>query len=595
LFYLDHERLGGNWRYALAAAAFLLSTLAKGIALTMPTVLLALAWWQRGRITRRDLLRVLPYVLIGAVMAGVEVWGQHLAAHGDVVRSDGLLSRAALAGCAVWFYLGKLACPLRLCFFYPRWTLHEPGVLPYLPGAVLAVLAALAWSWRATWGRSALMLLVCYVGLLLPILGFVDIYYMRYSLVADHWQYAAMLVPCAVFAGMSASLARRIGLRLPANLLLSLGLLAALAGLSWRQSRMYAGPEILYRTTIERDPACWLAHENLGIALAARGRADAALAEHRKALEIKPDSPDAHNNLGVALELLGRADEAIAHYQIALELKPRDAQAHNNLGNALAGRGAVDEAICHYRKALEIEPDSAGAQVGFGNVLLGRGRLDEAIAHYERALGARPDYAEARYDLAKALAGRGRTEEAIAQYERALAIKSDFPDAHNNLANALARCGRTDEAVDHYRSALRSRPDDANARRNLAVVIGQREKVLSTLAELRRAIRTRPNDAAPLNDAAWILATNPNASIRNGNDAVDLAERARRLTGGRSPVLLDTLAAAYAETGRFADAVQTAGQAAALAARAGEKTLVERIRSRLELYSKGKPYRQRPG
>ena len=156
---------GGRWRFAAAVGAFLLAALAKGMTLTLPVVLLACAWWQRGRIERRDLLRVLPYVLIGVFMTGMEVCLQHVAAASDIVRCDDLLSRTAVAGCAVWFYLWKLIWPADLMFVYPQWRLDEWSVLSYLPGALLAVILVLAWRRRRSWGRPATMLIVCYVAL----------------------------------------------------------------------------------------------------------------------------------------------------------------------------------------------------------------------------------------------------------------------------------------------------------------------------------------------------------------------------------------------------------------------------------------------
>ncbi len=194
----------------LSIGVFLLSALAKVIAVTLPVVLLACAWWQRGRIARRDLLQVLPYLLIGVVMTCIEVSSQHLAGTGGTaVRCDSFFSRAAVAGCAVWFYLGKLIWPVDLIFVYPRWSIDERNMLAYLPGLLLAILLGLAWWQRRGWGRPLVMLIVCYVALLLPVLGFVNIYFMEYSLVADHWQYAAMIVPCAVFAAAAATLGRR--------------------------------------------------------------------------------------------------------------------------------------------------------------------------------------------------------------------------------------------------------------------------------------------------------------------------------------------------------------------------------------------------
>jgi tetratricopeptide (TPR) repeat protein len=537
LFFLACERRGGWWRWALAIGAFALSTLAKGMVITLPLVLLACAWWQRGRIARRDLLRVLPYLLIGAVMAATEVWTQHLVGAGAAVRSDGLLSRAAVAGCAVWFYFWKVIWPLDLRFIYPRWPIESWNVLSYLPGAVLVILLGLAWRRRDAWGRPIVMLIVCYVGLLLPALGFVNIYFMLYSLVSDHWQYAAMIVPCAVFAGATATLCRRrqasevgwaelasptsgllVGLATMLRMVpsahptathapksprivqgcLGLALLAALAVLTWRQSRLYADSETLYRTTIERNPACWMAHNNLGEVLTDSGRLDEAITQYRKALEIKPDFDVAHINLGAMLARRGEVDEAMVHYRKALETRPDYALAHVDLGSALAGRGEVDEAIAHYRKALEIKPDYAEAHDRLGNELAGRGELDEAIAHFRKALEIRPDDAEVHYNLGNALAGRGKVDEAIAHFRKALEIKPDYADACNNLALALARRGEFDEAIAHFRKALEIKPDFDLAHINLGAVLADRGEVDEAMAHYQKALElaTRENKQA---------------------------------------------------------------------------------------------------
>jgi protein O-mannosyl-transferase len=320
-FFLAHENRGGWWRYALALAAFFLSTLSKGMVITLPLVLLACAWWQRGRITRRDLLRVLPYFVIGAVMAGVEVWGQQFVGSDENVRGDDIFSRTATAGCAVWFYLGKLLWPLDLSFVYPRWQIDERNPLYYLPGVLLVIALGLAWRQRMTWGWPVVMLIVCYVALLLPALGFVNVYFMRFSLVADHYQYAATIVPAAALAAAAATLGRRC--RFPAWIAygLGVGLLAILAGLTWSQCRIYADAETLYRETIKKNPDCWMAHNNLGNLLTTRRKFAEAEYHCRRALEIKSDLADAHYNLGVALAGTGRVDEAIEHYQEALKIK----------------------------------------------------------------------------------------------------------------------------------------------------------------------------------------------------------------------------------------------------------------------------------
>jgi len=349
-----------------------------------------------------------------------------------------------------------------------------------------------------------------------------------------------------------------------------------------------------YRKALEIRPDFAEAHNNLGNVLVAHGQFNEATTHYQKALEINPDYVEANYNLGIALAGRGQIEGAIAHYQKALEINPDDADTHNALALALASRGQVDEAIAHFHMALKIQADSPNAHNNLALALVRRGQVDEAITHYLKALEYNPNYAMAHFNLGNALIGREQIDEAIAHYQKALDIQPDLADVHNNLAVALAGRGRLDEAIPHYQKALDIKPEDVNARRNLAMALSQRERILKSLAERQDAMRIRPNDAALLNDTAWMLATNPNASVRNGPDAVELAQRALRLSGGNEPAILGTLSAAYAEAGRFSDAVQTGEEAVRLAAAAGQRSLAEQFRIRLQLYRNGKPHRQPP-
>jgi Flp pilus assembly protein TadD len=271
----------------------------------------------------------------------------------------------------------------------------------------------------------------------------------------------------------------------------------------------------------------------------------------------RPMNARAHNNLGLLLS--GRGDEAIAHFRRALELKPDFAEAHNNLGVALAGRGQMDEAIAHYREALESKPDYADAHNNLGIALAGRGQLDEAIGHYREALKTKPDYAEAINNLGVALAGRGQVDEAITRFRRAVVLKPDYVGARINLGLALAGRGQAGEAIAQYEEALRIEPDNG----------------------------------AALTCLAWMRATCSDARLRDGPQAVSLARRAIDRSAGDANAL-DALAAAYAETGRFAEALQTARRAADLAMRQNERALAESIQARIGLYRTGAPFHEPP-
>ncbi len=469
-----------------------------------------------------------------------------------------IVERCLLAGRAIWFYIGKLFWPTELIFIYPRWQVSQAVWWQYLfPAAALLLLAG-CWALRRWW-RGPLAGLLFFVGTLFPVLGFCNVFPFLYSFVADHFQYLASLGVIALVSAGATLLLKRCGRwNHPVGHAACLVLLVSLGVLTWRQSRIYSDIDSLYRTTIARNPDCWMAHNNLGYALVDRGCIDEAMAQYRRALEIKPDYVEALDNLGVALFGQGRLEEAMAQYQKALAIKPDSAEIHNNLGNALANRGRFDEALAEYRKALEIKPGYVEALNDIGATLFVQGRPDEAMAQYRKALAIKPDYVGARYNLGNALANRGRFDEAMAQYEKVLDIA----------------------------------PDDWPARRNLGAVQSQRQRILESLSQRRKLLRSRPNDATLLNDTAWALATNPNASFRNGKEAVELAQRAVKLSAGQEPAILGTLAAAYAETGRFSEAVKTARTAQKLAAQQKQQTLADTLLAKIALYEAGKPYRQ---
>jgi tetratricopeptide (TPR) repeat protein len=249
----------------------------------------------------------------------------------------------------------------------------------------------------------------------------------------------------------------------------------------------------------------------------------------------------------------GRRSEAIAEWRRALELNPGDAKTHNNLGRALAEQGNLDEAIAHWRKALEANPNYAEAHNNLGAALIRRGKLDEAIAHFQKVLETGGQYAEVHNNLGWALEQKGKTDKAIAEWRKAIEINPKFAQAHFNLGNALSTRGKTPEA----------------------------------LAEWRSGLAIEPNRPAVLNQVARALATSPDGAIRNATEAVTLAERAVNLSGGTDPAILDTLAAAYAEAGRFPEAAKTARQALALATKQNKQPLAESLKARITSYESG--------
>jgi tetratricopeptide (TPR) repeat protein len=160
------------------------------------------------------------------------------------------------------------------------------------------------------------------------------------------------------------------------------------------------------------------------------------------------------------------------------------------------------------------------------------------------------------------------------------------------LGLALAGRGQFDEAIGHFEKGLSINRDDAQMRKNLGLVRSQLEALMNSLAQRREQLRLHPDDLTLMNDTAWMLATNPNASIRNGAEAVELARRAVQLDEGREPAILGTLAAALAEAGRFPEAVETARKALALATQQNKPSLIESVKVKLPLYEAGTPFRE---
>jgi protein O-mannosyl-transferase len=434
LWYLKFDDGRTRQTYAFALGLFLLGLLSKTAIVTLPLAWLVIFWWKRGAISwRRDVVPSLPFLLLAAVAGLVTRWFENIGIGYEATTLDfSMLDRFLIAGRAFWFQLSNLLWPSNLMFVYPRWDINAAVWWQYLfPIGVLALLVSL-WSLRR-WSRAPLVGVLIYIVLLLPSLGFLNIYFFIYSFVADHWQYLACLgiiTPCASGIVLLAGRFKRWqGWLEPATTLLLGGVLFVL---TWQQSRMYSDIETLYRTTIARNPACWMAQVNLGNILYKANRIPEAMDLFSQASRIKP---------------------AVAHY---------------SLGNALIEKGRTSEAIEEYRQALRIHPDYAEAHNNLGNALLLTGRTSEAIDQFEQALRISPGYAKAHNNLANALVQTGRASEAIDHYRKALRTTPTSASSHNNLGAALAQMGRIPEAIKEVEAALRINPGDVDARNNLA-------------------------------------------------------------------------------------------------------------------------------
>jgi len=384
-----------------------------------------------------------------------------------------------------------------------------------------------------------------------------------------------------------------------------------------------------FREALQLNPASTDAHCNLGLALFQQGQTEDAIAQYREALRVCPDHADAHNNLGNALLFgQGRSEEAMAHFREALRINPAHADAHLNLGNgllqkgrteeaavqfrealrinpahadahnslgsALTRQGRVDEGIAQFREALRINPAYAAAHNNFGDALFQKGRMEEAIAEYRATLEISPTNVGAHYKLGKALLQQGRIEEAVIQLSEVLRLKPGDAETHNDLGYVLAQEGKAEESLTHYREALRIHPDHVGALYNLGNALFKQGLAEEAITQMRKAIELQPANGDIQNDLAWMLATAPQATLRNGARAVELATQASQSSGGNNPLILETLAAAYAEAGDVPNAVQTTKKALQLVETQPNAALAAALLRELQLYEVGQPFRENP-
>jgi Flp pilus assembly protein TadD len=224
--------------------------------------------------------------------------------------------------------------------------------------------------------------------------------------------------------------------------------------------------------------------------------------------------------------------------------------------------------------------------------LQAQGKLDEAAEYYRRILALNPTLAAPHRNLGRLLVAQGKADEGIPELSCALKIEPKDADTRTILGVTLLARNRTDEAVAELREAARLQATNALANYNLALIYQGRKQTREAVERFHRALKAQPNWPETLNNLAWILAANPDATVRNGSEAVILAERACKLTDYKEPLLLGTLAAAYAEAGRFPDAVSSAEKARALALAAGQEAIAKKNLELLVLYRAGRAYHE---
>jgi tetratricopeptide (TPR) repeat protein len=552
------RRRGGLWRYLAAFFLFVAAVLAKTSGVLLPLVFLILIWWRHGRLTPTDVLAVLPFAVVSVSLAVVGIWFQgHHAADLDMANSNGPAERLLAAAAAVWFYLGKEFVPLALCPIYPRWTPHGP--LDLVPLLALVAAAGLLWWGRheERWGRGPLAALLCYLCLLLPVLGFVNVYFMRFSLVSDHWQYLASIAP---LASLCAVLARQVRAHEVPRPLLAVSA-ACTIGLLGLLTHAYVGVfhdgERMWRYTLERNPQAWIAHTNLSTELIDQGRYEEAAQECRLALEMQPDERTAWVNLGVAWGHTGHYDQAELLQKSLLRRYGDEAALYNNLGNIYRHTGRFELAEQAYQRACALEPETASYHGNLADLWAEHGLLDKAFKGW---------------GIAAALAPADAAN-------------------HVNRANTLLAWRRLDEARTELDTALRCQPASKEAWLLMGALDARQARGQQALDDFAGALQIDPRYVAAMTFRAWLQATSPQAEVRHGQAAIETAQAAAVISDHRDERVLLTLAAAQGEVGHYAEAARMAELARDLATSAGHAQVAALAARCLDTLRRSQPVR----
>jgi len=530
-------------RYGLVALLFAMGLMCKPMLVTLPVVLLLLDYWPLRRVASAGRLVVekLPLLALSAASCVLTLLAQNEAMSSTASTPVPLRFANALATSMI--YLGQMIWPVGLAVFYP---FPHNGLTAWevaLAGTLLAGFSVAAWAERRKqpW---LLMGWLWYLAMLLPVVGFIQVGGQAH---ADRYTYLPQI---GIYVAVTWLVAEWRVSRTALGSLMA-GVLAVLMVCAWKQTAYWKTSETLWTHTLGCTTGNDVAHNNLGDVLFQKGRVDEAITHFQQTLQISPNYKDTHYNLATALMQKGRVDEAITQYREALQLKPDHADAHVNLGNALRQMGREEEAIIQYQKALQITPESANAHNNLGIVLSQKGRADEAITQFQKALQIKPDSADVHNNLGSVLLQNEKVDEAIPQLQMALQIKPDDAQAHYNLGIAFFQKGTMDEAITQFQRALQLKPDYSDACVNVGIALLQKGKT---------------------------------------DQAITRFQKALQMTGGENPIILHTLAAAFAEAGRFSEAVETAQHALRLAEAQSKTRLAAQLQSELKLYQAGSPF-----
>ncbi len=526
LTYLKYERSASQRCYIASVVLFILALLSKTSVVMLPVVLLGCTWWQRGRISWKQLRATLPFFAMAAAMALVTIQFQRRPADAQwITPAEGFLVNLAGSAWAVWFYLYKALLPVKLCMIYPKWSIDVGAIVSWLPMVGLIAVVCPLWWFRRTWGRPGLFAVGYFIVSCFPILGLFDMAFLEHSRVADHFQYIPILGVIALVAGVlgracsvSSENARKVAQAV------TVVLVAALSVLTWRQASIYEDAEMLWKDTLAKNPRAAAAHNNLAILLVAKGQLGEAIESYNKAIEANPRYATAYNNRALAYQKKGQYEEAIGDYDKAIELNPGIAAAYASRGILYAQKGDLDRAIRDYNTAIKVDPTYDLAYNNRGVAYGRKGDLDQAIRDYNKTIELNPTHPSAYTNRGIAYGQKSDWDRAIPDYNKAIELDPSHAMSYNSRGIAYENKGDLEQAFLDFNKAIELNPNLAIAYNSRGGQYSRKKDYDRAIRDFDRAIELNPNLAAAFNNRGMAHKSlgNWDAAIRDFQKAIEL-------------------------------------------------------------------------
>ena len=432
----DQNSMRWGW-YLASWFLYAAALLSKTVTITLPAAILLMIWWKEGSISRKDFVRCLPMLLVGLPLAWLTVWmEQHYVGIKHIDLGLEPVDRLLIAGRALCFYAEKIIWPVDLAFIYPRWNIDSTDWSQYLFPLFFSGVLLVLWGQRRTIGRGPLVACLFFAGTVSPALGFVDVYPMRFSFVADHFQYLASiglitLLACLLRQWILVPLRRNRSL----ILLFMLGLLSVLATLTWRQCGIYKDLKTLWSDTLRKNPHSAMVHHNLATVFADNGEYQQAISHFQRTLELDPDDTDSHYNLGVAFSKREEWEQAVVHLTRTLEMGHLAPAVYRNRGRAYLNLGQLEHALEDYTQLVEAMP----VAFSFAERAKVYARMENwtaVVADCDAALNLVADRASILLQRGVAKLWLGRDVEAQSDFSRCVSLQ---PGAKNFIAQQTKR------------------------------------------------------------------------------------------------------------------------------------------------------------